>query len=255
MPGEHLVEHDAGRVDVAAGVGAAAFELLGGEVGDRADEHAAGLAGLPRADDGARQAEVGDLHHAVDADEHVLGLDVAVHDARPVRGGEAGQHRLEDGEGLRDREPAARGEQVAQRAAAHELHDEEDQTLVAALVADRHHVDVAEHRRRTCLAGEPVDERGVVGQVLGHDLDRDGPVDPEVGGGVHGGHAAARQPLLEPVAPLQDLPVGGFGAVAGHGHGHGSQYGGSAVPPAAGGSTRVAVRGERRRPRVRRGTR
>ena len=115
---------------------AAALELLGGEVGDGADEHAAGLAGLPGADDGARQPEVGDLHHAVDADQHVLRLDVAVHDARPVRGGQPGQHRLEHGERLGDGQPAAGGEQVAQRAAAHQLHDQEHQALVAALVAD-----------------------------------------------------------------------------------------------------------------------
>ena len=102
VAGEHLVQHDPGGVDVAAGVGAAALELLGGQVGDGADEHAAGLAGLPGADDGAGQAEVGDLDHAVDADEHVLGLDVAVHDAGPVGGGEPGQHRLEDGERLGD---------------------------------------------------------------------------------------------------------------------------------------------------------
>ena len=137
MPGEHLVQHDAGGVDVAAGVGAAALELLGGQVGDGADEDAAGLAGLPGADDGPRQPEVGDLDDAVDADQHVLGLDVAVHDAGPVGGGEAGQRGLEDGEGLGDGQPAAGGEQVAQRAAADELHDEEDQALVAALVADR----------------------------------------------------------------------------------------------------------------------
>ena len=37
----------------------------------------------------ARQAEVDDAHAAVGADEHVVGLEVAVHEAGGVRGGEA----------------------------------------------------------------------------------------------------------------------------------------------------------------------
>ena len=107
-------------------------------------------------------------------------------------------------------------QQVAQRAAADQLHDQEDQALVAALVADRDDVGVAEHRGGAGLAGEPVDERRVVGQVLGHDLDRDRAVQPQVGGGVDGRHAAAGEPLLEAVAPLEDQ--------AHHGVGHGGVH-------------------------------
>jgi hypothetical protein len=147
------------------------------------------------------------------ADQHVLRLDVAVHDAGAVRGGQPGQHGLQDGEGLGDGEPAAGLQQVAQGAPADQLHDEEDQALVAALVADRDDVGVAEHRRRARLPGEPVDERGVVDEVVGHDLDRDRAAQPQVGGGVDGRHATAREPLLEAVAPLEDQ--------ADHGVGHG----------------------------------
>ena len=152
-------------------------------------------------------------------DQDVLGLDVAVHDAGPVGGGEPGQHRLEDGEGLGDGQPAAGLQQVAQRAAADELHDQEDQALVAALVADADDVGVAEHGRGPGLAGEPVDERRVVREVLGHDLDGDGPVQPQIGRGVDGGHAATGEPLLEAVAPLEDQPHHGVG----HGCVHGAE--------------------------------
>ena len=123
---------------------------------------------------------------------------------------------LEDGEGLGDGQPAAGGEQIAQRAAADELHDQEDQALVAALVAHADDVRVAEHRGGAGLPGEPVDERRVVGQVLGHHLHRDRLVQPEVGGRVDRRHAAAREPLLEAVTPLEDQ--------AHHGVGHGSVH-------------------------------
>ena len=115
-----------------------------------------------------------------------------------------------------DGQPAAGVQQVAQRAAADQLHDQEDQALVGALVADRDDVGVAEHRRGAGLAGEPVDERGVVDQVVGHDLDRDRAVQPQVGGRVDRRHAAAREPLLEAVAPLEDQ--------ADHGVGHGGVH-------------------------------
>jgi hypothetical protein len=43
-----------------------------------------------------RDPEVGDLHHSVAADQQISGLDVTVHQARPVRGlqpgGDLGDH-------------------------------------------------------------------------------------------------------------------------------------------------------------------
>ena len=134
-----------------------------------------------------------------------------------------------------DGQPAAGGEQVAQRAAAHQLHDQEHQALVAALVADPDDVGVAEHRRGAGLAGEPVDERRVVGQVLGHHLHRDRLVQPEVGGRVDRGHAAAREPLLEAVAPLEDE--------ADHGVGHGGVHPNECRSGPAHGSANHAVQG------------
>ena len=99
--GEHLVEQDAGGVDVGAGVGDAALDLLGGEVGDGADQQAvASRCGSCRRDRPG-QPEVGDLDPAVVGEQDVLGLHVAVDDAGLVRGAEGGQHRLEDLERLR----------------------------------------------------------------------------------------------------------------------------------------------------------
>ena len=85
VPGEHLVEHAAERVDVAPGgdllLGGG---LLGAHVVRRAERHA-GL-GHPAAGRGTqrqRDAEVGH-HRAAVVEQDVLGLDVAVDDAVPV---------------------------------------------------------------------------------------------------------------------------------------------------------------------------
>ena len=63
--GEHLVEHDAEGVEVAAGVDRQALGLLGREVGGRAHDRAGlGEVLLGAGVDGPGDAEVGDLHLA-----------------------------------------------------------------------------------------------------------------------------------------------------------------------------------------------
>ena len=83
VPGEALVADQAERVDVAGRRGQPALGLLGREVLGGADD----LAGAGQRDAAGRpgDAEVGDLHAAVGADQDVAGLDVAVHHAGPVR--------------------------------------------------------------------------------------------------------------------------------------------------------------------------
>ena len=78
LAGEHLVEHDAERVEVGLPGDGLPERLLGGDVVGRA-EHAPGdrQAFLGER---AGDAEVGDLGAAFLADQDVLRLDVAVHD-------------------------------------------------------------------------------------------------------------------------------------------------------------------------------
>ena len=121
--GEQLVEQDARRVDVAAGVGRAGGDLLGRQVRDRAQDRARVAGARLRRRD--REPEVGDLRLPGLGDQHVLRLDVAVHDPEPVRLGEPGEHLLHDGERRGHAEGAAGAQHVAQRAAVDQLHDEE----------------------------------------------------------------------------------------------------------------------------------
>ena len=191
-----------GGVDVAAGVGRTSLDLLGGEVGHRADEQP-GLAVRRGGTHGSGQAEVGDLHPSVVGDQHVLGLDVAVHDAGAVRGAEGVEHGLEQVEGLVGGHRAAVAHHVAQRASGHVLHGEEHHAVVTALVEDLHDPRVVEPGGRAGLAGEPADERLVVDEVGVHDLERHLAVEPLVEREVHRGHAAARDARAHHVAPVE----------------------------------------------------
>ncbi len=96
LAGEHLVQHDAGGVHVGPGVGDAALDLLGREIGDRADDDAGRRAARHRRRDRPGQPEVRDLDAAVLGDQDVLGLDVAVHEPGLVRAGERAEDLLED---------------------------------------------------------------------------------------------------------------------------------------------------------------
>ena len=138
---EHLVEHDAERVDVAAGVGHAARDQLGREVRDRSQQLRA-RCGVGAC--GAGEPEVADLDAPVLREQHVLRLDVAVDQAPGVCGGEPGEHSVHHGDRLSDGEALLLLEQIAQRDAWQVLHHQVRQLAVLTLVEHVHHVRVGQ---------------------------------------------------------------------------------------------------------------
>ena len=142
------------------------------------------------AGDGAGQPEVGDLDHAVLAQDDVLGLDVAVDQAGAVRRAERLQDRVEDVERRARGQRALGLHHLAQGVPGDELHREEHPALVLALVVDGDDVGVAEPGGRPGLAAEPADEGLVGGEARAHDLQRHLAVEPLVEGDVDRGHAA-----------------------------------------------------------------
>ena len=146
LPGEHLVEHDADRVEVGGLVDRRAARLLGREVLRGADDRA-DLGHLARA--GARDPEVGHLQPALGADEHVVWLDVAVDDPVLVRGRECGEDLAGVVDRDLDRRRPAPDDQLLERAPVEELHRDVVGALGLAAVVDRDDVRMAQSRRRS----------------------------------------------------------------------------------------------------------
>jgi hypothetical protein len=147
------------------------------------------------------EAEVEHLHEAVGPDDHVFGLEVAVHDAGGVRGGE----RRGDLDGDVERVAQAqgrRGEARTQRPTLDILHP--DVALPLGRLAereDRADVRMTERRGGAGLLLEARDPRRVVREIGGQELHRHLAPEAHLGGQPHLAHAAFAEFGLELIGP------------------------------------------------------
>ena len=207
--GEHLPGGDADRVQVALRRGLVVLDHLRRQVGGRAEQHVGG--GQRGLRGGLGQSEVGDLHAAAVVEQDVLRLDVAVHHADAVRGGQAVQRLGQDAQRLAHREGALRVHLMTQVHAVDVLHDQIVQPVVLAGVVHLHDVGVGDGRGGLGLAPEPFDELLAVGALrqLGmHDLDGHRAIQPLVRGLVDRGHAAFGDAADNTVSSLDHKSIG-----------------------------------------------
>ncbi len=197
LPGRHLEQDQAERIEIAAGRDLSPRQLLRGHVGGSADEGV-----LTRRLRHHGKAEVGDARPAAAVDHHVGRLEVAMDDAFLV---DRGQSRAEvacDLEGLVRRQPSDPRQERLQVLAVDVLHGQE------GLVLDLHDVVEAAHARmghlaaESDLAVEPLEDFGR--QRAPDELQGDGLAELEVVRAVHLAHAAPAQPRHHAVARGQD---------------------------------------------------
>ena len=120
-------------------------------------------------------------------DDDVGRLDVAVHDARRMRGCQGARDLLAVSEGLGEREPIARDEPI-ERLSRHVLHHEKLDPGVAHDIVQRDDVRMIEGRRGARFLQEaslPIPIR----QLVSEHFDRDGAVQPHVTGSIHFSHS------------------------------------------------------------------
>ena len=150
LPLHRGVQRGAEGPDVGLGVGVAAAGQLGGEVAGGAGEEP-GLGQLVVAV-AAGDAEVTDLGAAAAVQEHVAGLDVAVHDAALVGPGQrTGDPGPDVGHPQRGQAPLV-GEDLGEGRPVDVLHDQPRAAVVVDDVVHRHDVGVVERGGRARLA-------------------------------------------------------------------------------------------------------
>ena len=187
-----------------AGVGAAGHlrrQVGGGAV------HQAGR-GERRVAERVGDPEVADQRRAVVGDEDVAGLDVAVHDAELVGGGERRGDLPADPRRLGHAQRAALAELLRERDRRQELHDQAGLALVLDDVEDGDGVAVVQPGGDPRLAHRAVGgELGLLGaqpDLRPQLLDRDGALEPLVAGLPHDAHATAADLADEAVAVGQE---------------------------------------------------
>jgi len=215
LPRDHLEDHDAEGVEVAAREDVALVaEALGRHVA-RAPEELAG-AGEARVVRGQRDPEVDDLHDGpvvlAAAHEDVLGLHVAVDDAEVVGAAEPARDLQAEHDDLLHREALSAEQALVEGLALEELHGEEGDPLVRETgVVELDDVGVREGGGALRLATEALAQELVVGEAVVEDLHRDVALPGGVVRAVDGRHPAAAEDLHQRVAAgdgLTDAWVG-----------------------------------------------
>src|SRR5262249_43123948 len=131
-------------------------------------------------------------------DEDVLGLQVAVGDPLPVRGGEPRGDLPRVIERLRRSDPSA-AEPLAQRFPFEQLADDEVQTLVRTDVVYADDVRMIERARRLRLQLEAAKPLRVRGEALVENLDRDVAVQPRVARAIDLTHPSGAHERMNPI--------------------------------------------------------
>jgi hypothetical protein len=148
-------------------------------------------------------------------DHHVLGLEIAVEDAEGVRLGERGQHLGNDLHHPRGLEREILGDELQEVAAREVLHGEEERAVLGLPeVDDGDGVRVVEARGGPGLAVEALHDRRVREERALEDLERDRPIQREVGGLVDLAHPAAAEELVDEVLLRHRLADVGIARVA-----------------------------------------
>ena len=198
---EHLVRHDADRVEVRARAELLARALLGSHVLRRAD-------GRPR--DGQKRsaergvvrlgdAEVRELDPSLGGHEDVLRLDVAVGDPAALRVRQAREQALEHAHRLGDREVV---QVLAQASALDVLHRDVRPALVLEVVEHRDDVRMVQRPGELRLAREARREDALVGDAEAVELlQRDLALEAGLAGEVDRRHPALADPTQDLIAP------------------------------------------------------
>ncbi len=142
---------------------------------------------------GLRDAEVGHEHVAALVEQHVVRLDVAVHDVVGVGVGERVGDLARDPRGVADRQLLMAFQEVAERWAVDAPHDDVEDLLLPADLVDRHDVRMLEPCDGLRFAQKALGDGRGGGELDVEDLDRDIAIQGVVAGAEDGCKAPLTQ--------------------------------------------------------------
>jgi len=198
LAGEHLIQDQAERVDVAARGDLASRKLLRCHVGGRA--------GLQRLPGETGETEVGDSHLAHAVEHHVRGLQISVHHTAFVYCGETGAHLMRDGERPIFRKPADAAEERREVLSVHVLHRDERVSFDFIDVVDAADVGMRHlpgHSHFGVQLGEPC---GIFIYIGRQELQRDRLPEFQVVGAIDLSHSATSETLDDSITSAEQRP-------------------------------------------------
>ncbi len=214
--GERLIHSDPERVLVVPGADRAPERHFRGHVVGTAGRHPGRRQTGVRGPQRLRDAEVGKEHVPVLVEEHVGGLDVAVHHPTSMDGVERAGHRGQPRRHLTGREPTPGGrDTVLEAPAAEELEHRKGDAFVNARVGDCHDPGMVEGEEAADLLLEAGGEARLVQVARVRHLEHDPPGEPAVRRKVRGAHPTGAEDPFDLVPPLKDLPGPGCRTVRG----------------------------------------
>lgn len=215
--GQHLEQHDAEGPDVGAPVRHLTARLFGAHVGGRAENPAHG--GRIRGDLGARigrldpgQAEIEHFHQAIGRDRDVRGLEIPMHDALLMRRVERGGNLSRDGQGVVERQRAARDQVLPQRDARNELEDEAGEVVSLFEAEERRDVGMVERGQDAGFPLRAPTAFRISCELGGQELDGHVATEPGVARPIDLTHAAFAEERPQDIGP----ELRSFAAAGGH---------------------------------------
>ena len=204
--GEHLIQGDAGGIDIALRGHGQTLGLLRGDVVDGADHVLAGE-GHGAGGDLPGDAEVGQLRLAPVGDDHVLRLYVPMDDPMGMSIGEGVQDLAADADGLLNGQMAAGAllDQLLQGLSFHILQNDIGDPVVVAYAVGPHDVLVGQLQTGPGFPFEPAQELLIVQELLPQHLDGDHLPGGHVDGAIDPGHAAAAYLANDAILVVNDI--------------------------------------------------
>ena len=205
LAADHLVHHDAKRIQVAPWVRLSTLGLLRREISccthDRTN---LGEVVLGRRVHCPRNAEVSNLHLSVGPDQNVGGLNVAMRKTAVMSKPKRCCYLTRDFAGLFRCELFVGLKNICERLPLNLFHRNEVGTFEFAPVVDAHDVGMRQVCSRLCFTPEPLDKVLVHSKLRKQHLHRNLTVKQQVARRKDVGHPAASNPLVHLVAVVDD---------------------------------------------------